>query len=371
MDIGRVEEQVLERCRAENMTKDRLHMMGRIFGILRADCGVRTAADLGRDDILGRFEGAIAGSNFSISYRRALNLTLRAILRRASKIGLIGPLPDFPPISHRLPEERRSLPPAAADVRRLLDYLESKADTWKGRRLHALTSTVVMAGLEAGQVMRLRVADIDLAGSTIWIPGRKWMGSQLPPVAVRMPADLRPILAGWIRRTKCEWAFPNADRTEPWLQGRRGRAVKALLELHRAAYRAGLEQPSLVTFESLRRFHAENVKFDLPPSRPGSATSLDSTLKPAVEIGKPGEPALVRGKPKRRLTAAQHRAIAALLDAFPGGLSKKAMNQKYGGEAWRQTLIRLRKDPDWASTIGFPGTGFPGKDSDLYRIIPC
>jgi integrase len=363
--IDRVEQQILERCRADAMVDDRLRMMGRIFVILRVDCGVRAADELSRADILDRFGAAIAG--FSVSYRRALNLTFRAMLRRALKMGLIGALPDFPAISHYLPTDRRSSPPTAADVRRLLDYLESEAGTWRGRRLHALTAAVALAGIDAGQAMRLRVTDVDLAGSTIWIPGRLWMGSRRPPAPVRMSSELRTILAGWIRRTKCEWAFPNFDRTGPWLQGRRGRAVKALLELQRAAHRAGIE---LVTFESLRRFHAENVAFDLPASWPKPATPSDPKLRPAVEIGQPGEPAFIRGKPKRRLARAQHRTIAILLEAWPGGMSKKAMTQQYGGEAWRQTLIRLRQDPDWASAVDFPGVGFPGKDSDLYRILP-
>jgi hypothetical protein len=121
LKIGRVEERILEKCRADGMDDERLKMMSRIFVVLREHCGVRTAAELGHGDILGKFDAAIAG--FSISYRRELNLTLRAMLRRAFKMGMIGALPDFPPISHYLPPERRSSPPKEADVRRLLDYL--------------------------------------------------------------------------------------------------------------------------------------------------------------------------------------------------------------------------------------------------------
>jgi integrase len=371
-DLERIQEKVLEKCRAEGMHDDRLTMMSRIFVMLREECGVRKAAELAHDDMLDRFDRAIA--EFSVSYRRALNVTLRAILRRASKMGLIRSLPDFTPISHQIPDDRRSSAPPAADVGRLLDHLESQADTWRGRRLHALTSAVVLAGLPVGQVLRLEVKDIDLAGRTIWLPERLWMGTTLPPVPVRMSAELYGILAGWIRRTKSAWAFPNVDRTRPWLQGRKGQPIDALRELQVACAVAGV---GLMTFESLRRFHAENVRFDRPPRRVESATSdpsaaRDPTSRPAVELGNPGEPAFIRGKRKKPLTPTQYEPIRILLEEWPDGLSKKAMNARFGGkESWRIILMRLRRlDPDWESAIGFPTKGYPGKESNLYRIKP-
>jgi hypothetical protein len=101
----------------------------------------------------------------------------------------------------------------------------------------------------------------------------------------------------------------------------------------------------------------------------GPAPSGGMKGKPAIEIGEPDQPVRVWGKTKRKLTGAQYRAIAALLESGPGGLSLADMDQEFGGKGWRTTLIRLKKgDEDFRTAILFPGKGYPGKDSELYRI---
>ncbi|HWD08139.1 MAG TPA: hypothetical protein VHA57_03485 [Actinomycetota bacterium] len=344
-----------------------------VFRMLEGSLRVAWCHELEDPEIIPRFEGEIRSGN--IYTRRNLLTSLRAIVRRALGWGLVRSEPPFPDIvrlqTRDMPKGTRSAVPSRRDIDRLLEHLGSD-ESWEGRRLHALVATVALAGIGLAQALRLRVADVDLAGSTIWIPGgrakRRNPDSRVVPV--RIDDRLRPILAGWIRRTKCEWAFPGKMRVGPWHRAGGGHCDGPTPKLQAAARAAGIRKA--IAFESLRRFHAENAASSLPyshPTRPESATS-DPSFVPAVEIGAPGEPAIVRGRVKRKLFPAQHEAVAALLEAWPGGLSLAGMNQKCK-VGWRTTLVRLKKsDPDWDSAIAFPGKGFPGKDSDLYKIMP-
>ena len=69
---------------------------------------------------------------------------------------------------------------------------------------------------------------------------------------------------------------------------------------------------------------------------------------PAVEIGKPNEPVMLKGRPKGPLTRSEHVVIAALRAAWPGGLSLIDLTAACGSKGCRTTLRRLLdKDPEW------------------------
>ena len=71
-------------------------------------------------------------------------------------------------------------------------------------------------------------------------------------------------------------------------------------------------------------------------------------------LGKPGKPVFIRDKEKPPLSPSEYKLIAALLLAGPDGLSKPEIESlKFGG--YRNTLRRLREDPDWGAVILSPG----------------
>ena len=95
---------------------------------------------------------------------------------------------------------------------------------------------------------------------------------------------------------------------------------------------------------------------------------IDSRSRPRDR--RAGLSGLCAGKDKGILSAPQYQAVAALLEAGPRGLSLEGMNQKCGNKkGWRQVLLRLRRDSEWAKVIAFPGGGYPGKESNLYRTL--
>jgi integrase len=298
--------------------------------------------------------------------------------------------------------ETRPLAPARQltldEATRLMARLREDSATWEGHRLYAATALGLLAGLRRGEVLKLRIEHVDLRGSRLRIPGR-------PPVV--LTPEAASILGGWIRRPDRGGrmdVFPGALLRGPWIGG--NKKSKFMNQFRAVAEAAGI--PGRITFESLRHLWQDCAKrvelgeawraVDPPapilkgpqPGRPGPApksenmrkgdrktparlpdmSQWDPNAKPTVVLGKPGEPVIVRGKEKRRLTRAQHRTIAVLLEAWPGGMSLKAMNETCG-KGWRTTLVRLKEsDPDWKSVIAFPGKIHPGKDSGLYRILP-
>jgi integrase len=367
MPIDKFEGIILDEYKARGAASSTISVTHTVFRALKDGAGVRTALDLTHEETIRRLDEINPYEN--VHTRRGFIARFCRVVRRGHQLGILPSLPTLPAVGRIKPKPppRRSSPSADV-VRSFLDRLAKDADAWEGRRLHALASTVARAGIGLHQALRLRVADVDLAGSAIWLTGGRWRRSLRPVlVPIRIDAELRSILAGWIRRTKCEWAFPGIRRRSPW------RVKSAALELAIACRDAGFKR---MTFESLRLAHSRNAALSIPagsfattPARPISATPGPGAV-PSVDLGDPGELPLVRGKPKRPVTRAQHRAIQILLEAWPGGLSKAGMDRKYGGLSWRQNLLRLRKDADWAGSIGFPGMGSTSSYSDLYRILP-
>jgi integrase len=366
-----------------------------VFRIAMEDAGLAWVDELEDADGIRRVDDAIPGR--SLHARRALLLELRRALRLGLGWYLVRREPPFPDFVRLCPTKlpRATPRPMAAtpeDVDRLLEYLERQylgegADAWKARRLHALAATVAYAGIAVRQARRLDVADVDLVGGVIRVRGTRRARRGADPLPIRIDDRLRAILAGWLPLAGCDSAFPGARRRGPWVYASDPSwGGGALYELEAAGRAAGIRKP--ITFEALRLHHAEHAVLSppvraapaarpesatssrpAPAARPGSAAS-DPGSGPSVQLGRPGEPVIVRGRSKMPLAAGQYKIISTLLEVWPDGLSQKAMTVKYGGKvAWRQLLIRLRKDPDWAAAIAFPGAGFPGMPSGMYRII--
>src|SRR5262249_2224152 len=92
-----------------------------------------------------------------------------------------------------------------------------------------------------------------------------------------------------------------------------------------------------------------------------SPTSPESAI-PAVELGEANEPVRVRGKQKPPLPPAKFSIIRALLDAWPGGLTKDELEEKSGYTNARTVLTDLIKsDTDWALAIERLGHGGSGR----------
>jgi hypothetical protein len=182
----------------------------------------------------------------------------------------------------------------------------------------------------------------------------------LGPVPVRISPPLKAILSGWLRGTDCEWAFPGKQRKGPW-QERGGRSESGQrTPLHDLDSAARAVRAKGITFESLSRFHAQNIVpiVDLgaakAPRRPKSATSTDPPL-PSIHLGQPGEPVFIDGKEQPPLRHGPHDVVSALLDAGPYGLDECELREKSGRGGWWRMLKALQEDPDWARILVFPG----------------
>jgi hypothetical protein len=84
--------------------------------------------------------------------------------------------------------------------------------------------------------------------------------------------------------------------------------------------------------------------------------SPSHALSPNVVLRGFGDPPIVRGKVKPRLTWAQYHVVNALLEAGDEGLTKDRLDAVSGHSEARKILQRLHdSDPDWAAVIQMPG----------------
>jgi len=119
-----------------------------------------------------------------------------------------------------------------AEVARVLDYLRARAIDWQGHRTYALASLLSMAGPRRDEALHAWVADFDLDQAIWWITDRERLlagepGERLKTEKSDGPVPLCPelllVMAGWLPRTGCKWAFPHRGRTGPWTSGGKGR----------------------------------------------------------------------------------------------------------------------------------------------------
>jgi len=150
------------------------------------------------------------------------------------------------------------------EIARVLDLMRRDVprkkgwSRWRAWRLYALATTVAYTGLRKMEALHLKAEDIDLGARMILIVARE--GNALKTEAsaqpVPMPEALAGILAQWLPHAGCEWAFPNATRTGPWVGGSPG--YRPLDRMKRLGVRAGV--PGF-TFVSLRHSWATHAEF--------------------------------------------------------------------------------------------------------------
>jgi integrase len=125
-----------------------------------------------------------------------------------------------------------------------------------------LIATVAYTGVRAGEALALHMADLDLAGRTIYLTthgtSMKTTAAAAPVIA---PPALVPILSDWLPH-RCSrprdvptppldqipWLFPGTHLTNYWHGGAQG--FRPVDRLQKVAARAGVEP---CTFQMLRR----------------------------------------------------------------------------------------------------------------------
>jgi integrase len=154
---------------------------------------------------------------------------------------------------HSLEEIARVLELMSLDVVRKKGWAQ-----WRARRLHALASVVAFTGLRKNEAIGLKVEDVLLDDRIIEVVPR--LRNRLKTVAsgqpVPIPEALAPILADWLPWTGCEWVFPNAYRSSPWVGGSPG--YRPIDRMKRLGQRAGVEG---FTFQSLRHSWATHAEW--------------------------------------------------------------------------------------------------------------
>jgi integrase len=328
----------------------------------------------------------------------------RAHLAYAVSIPVIPELePAAPPKplgNHR--SGKRTRAPAReldlGEATQLMVSLAQGSASWKGHRLFAIAGLSLFQGLRREEILDIRREDVHLDRS--------------PPrliVAGRMPEDLTEeaaeILRSWLARpdqAQSKHVFPGVSLRGPWVaDGDDSRKFGLRTQLRKAAAEVGI--PGRIILGCLAQCHRRckgrvqlgdawrNISLPEPvldgPRQPWDTTGKpkgawtrkrrDASASlpdlatwdppiPAVQIKGPDDPVIVNGKDKGTLSPAVYRAVKLLVDAWPGGLTRGEMTKRYEGEGWRQHLMKLVADPDWAAAIGFPGRRHGG----LYRILP-
>jgi hypothetical protein len=275
------------------------------------------------------------------------------------------------------------------EVTRFLIALREGSATWDGDRTFTFMTLVAFNGIYTGELMSLRRLDvrIDRSPSLVNIAGRN------SPVLLN--DEVATILRRWLTRPDqidSLYVFPGRQggrwsvcKGSPFVRRIRRAADRAgitarvkptdLIRFHErcagnpelgAAWRDGLAPEPIATGPQPKKSFRK-LKSPLPgeKARPDLAGWAPDTI-PAVQIMGEDLRMFVCGVDKGVLNPAVYRAVKLLADEFPGGLSRAEMNQRYEGEGWRQLLIQLMKDPDWARAIGFPKKRGDG----LYRILP-
>lgn len=345
---------IVEHFRVTGHVRDTLKLVRRVLGILEKDLGVKTVAELERpdiDDIARRFDQRNAGLS---PYTRASRLRILCrVIRVGHAAGLLRTLPRLPkpPQSDELPPGKRTQAPPAEAVGRLMVQLAADK-SWLGRRQHALTSLVYLAKIPLEVATRIKIADVNLEKKTI-LTRRRYRGKSLDEVEPRevgISDDLVKILAVWIQQAGCEWLIPGSRREGPW--NSRGTGLGSPMDRLRRACKAAGIQP--ITFEQLRRFHAETARPSLP----------FATFSARVILTGPSTPPIVNERPQPVLTRAQYNVIKALWGAAPGRLSKRELIDRSGHTDAVNILKAVRAfNDDWRSVIDLPGE--PGKGYGL------
>jgi integrase len=141
---------------------------------------------------------------------------------------------------------------SADEVGRLLGLLDAEAagGGWREGRLQALTYLVAYLGLRASEAQTLLRDQVDLGRNIVSIEPRSDCRLKTRRSAARlpMPDPLSAVLAFWLPRCGCQWAFPGVRLVGPWTGGPPGGKPRDCLLA--AGRRAGI---AYVNFLSLRK----------------------------------------------------------------------------------------------------------------------
>jgi integrase len=192
------------------------------------------------------------------STRLALLRTLRPVCTYGASAGyLVDPFLFRKPRAW-LPASALSLPESdfrrhrtAAEIRSVLAQADSEAlgGRWESLRLRAAIYTWCFTGARKSEILGSTVADYELEHAMVSIRGniRRPLKTAASSAKLPIAEPLAVVLADWLPRTECQWAFPHKWRRGPWLHGPHG--LKALDQVAALGRRAGV--PGL-TILSLR-----------------------------------------------------------------------------------------------------------------------
>ena len=184
---------------------DTIRATQRVFRILDA-LGVHTLAELADATLDSRFIAWTASKKtWADTTREMLRGHLHALVRRAHQWGL---LPCEPTLPRRVkpggrqwrkehPPSTRTLSPSPDVVRRVLDYLDDRKDTWTGFRSYAYLATIAKTRLPLRRAISMRRDNILLSEDDPLAKGDVdlWANSRVPVSAPERqgtaPADSR------------------------------------------------------------------------------------------------------------------------------------------------------------------------------------
>jgi integrase len=176
---------------------------------------------------------------------------LRAAVNYAIEERLLDKGPRWRRIWPRKSKRKRKTAHSVEQVRKVLEHLEQRIDTWDGHRLFAAAALAAYTGLRRDEVLWCRVGDIDLRNRIIDVVDWKRLKTEESANPVPIPEELVPALRDWMFRCRSMHLFPRLDRQKPWRGG--SKASRPTARLVAAGMAVGV--PGF-TFQSLRHTFA-------------------------------------------------------------------------------------------------------------------
>jgi integrase len=311
--------------------------------------GVKTTAELERDDIEERFAAECRRRGWLESTVDTWVGRLRARIRRGFKLGLLRREPEMSVSKDCRKEPRTTVGAPQEKMERLVAHAAGRIETWEGERIYALVVTIAGTGIPLVAAINLTPADVDLERGTlnVWVGrGKRFEETPISNAVAR-------VIDRWLPRAN-EFLFPRTPAGGKWhLSGRiAGEGPHPALEALCRAAAVGH-----TTFARIRGYYFKNP---FNAAALAAVPAADVPKRCVVELTQPGGPVRVYGRLKRKLSSEQFSIVNLLHEAGPVGIDPKqiakAAKEERVGTGWWQTLDFLRKsDTDWARALRFPG----------------